>query len=229
MTAGHEHEREDDLGIDEAELDLLAYLDGELEGERAAAVEARLRTDRAYAARYRAMQSIGQFLRGDADRIYGAAKVDAIADEVLEKVRASQAGAVAEPKPEPARLRVVEAPRLSDVPPPTSRLTRTKKNTVIWVVFGGVVAAAAAMIVWIGGQGAKGPAPVASAPSAPETVAVKTPAVPTSKEPVPAIPEPASTVEVEGLEVGEGATVVYTRGDDGSSPVVWITAREGAQ
>lgn len=208
-------EREEDLEtLDQGELDLLAYLDGELEGDAAAAVEARLRTDRAYAARAKAMQAIGDFLRKDADRLYESARVDAIVDDVLAKVRA-------ESQP------VAEVVRLSEVAPPTSRLTRTKKNTVIWVAFGAVTAAAAAMVLWVGSAGNKGVAPVASTTQSaapPETVAiVKTATPPPSNPPVPATND---EVEVEGLEVGSEATVIYMRGDDGSSPVVWITGRE---
>lgn len=215
MTPGA-GEREEDLEtLDQGELDLLAYLDGELEGDAAAAVEARLRTDRAYAARAKAMQAIGDFLRKDADRLYESAKVDAIVDDVLAKVR------------EGRKEELAELVSLSQIPPPTSRLTRKKKNTVIWVAFGGVMAAAAAMILWVGTAGNKGVAPVASSTQSaapPETVAVvKTATPPPSNPPVPATND---EVEVEGLEVGSEATVIYMRGDDGSSPVVWITGRE---
>ncbi len=219
MTSGHG--REEDLEtlseVEQGELDLLAYLDGELEGERALAVEARLRTDRAYAARLKAMQSIGDFLRGDADRLYASAKVDAIVDDVLAKVRDSG--------------NVVPFERPSQIAPPTSRLTRTKKNTVIWVAFGAVTAAAAAMVLWVGAHDAnKGVSPTASntQSSAAETVAVvKTATPPPSNPPLP-VPENGE-VEVEGLEVGSEATVIYTRGDEGSSPVVWITGRGEAK
>ena len=222
MTAGQVERDEDLEALDQGELDLLAYLDGELEGEQAAAVEARLRTDRAYAARLRAMQAIGDFLRKDADRLYSSAKVDKIVDDVLTKVRENgvhESGGGAEVIP------------LSQIAPPTSRLTRTKKNTVIWVAFGGVMAAAAAMILWVNAHDPnKGVAPVAStstnAPASTDTVAVvKTAAPPPSNPPVPESDE----VEVEGLEVGSEATVIYTRGEEGSSPVVWITGRGEAK
>jgi anti-sigma factor RsiW len=210
---------QDDVEMDasmQAELDLLAYLDGELEGDRAAAVIARLQTDRAYAARLKALEAVSDFLRKDADRIYRSARVDSIVDDVMTKV---------------SNPPLAEVIPMSQVAPPTSRLTRQKKSTVIWVAFGGVAAAAAALIFYMGrDHGGPGPAPVASAttaPSAPrataDTVAVKTPNPPPSNPPVP---ETASTVEVENLEVGSGATVIYTRGEEGSSPVVWITARE---
>jgi len=223
MIPGHGEREEDLQELDQGELDLLAYLDGELEGERAAAVEARLRTDRAYAARLKAMQAIGDFLRKDADRLYASAKVDAIVDEVLSKVRENglhENGKGADVIP------------LSQIAPPTSRLTRKKKNTVIWVAFGGVMAAAAAMILWVNSHDPnKGAEPTASATAtqstAPaETVAVvKTAAPPPSNPPMPVSDE----VEVEGLEVGSEATVIYTRGEDGSSPVVWITGRGEAK
>jgi anti-sigma factor RsiW len=202
-----------DLGI-EGELDLLAYLDGELEGDRAATVLARLKTDKAYAARLRALEAVGDFLRRDADRIYSSARVDQIVDDVLAKVR----------KPEVREARESAIP-ISQIAPPTSRYTRQKKGTVIWVAFGAVAAAAAALVFYVNnGANKSTTVPVAStsATAPAETVAVKTPTPPPSNPPAPA----DETVEVQDLEVGSGATVVYTRGEDGSSPVVWITARE---
>jgi hypothetical protein len=56
---------------------------------------------------------------------------------------------------------------------------------------------------------------------------VKTATPPPSNPPAP-VPENGE-VEVEGLEVGSEATVIYTRGDEGSSPVVWITGRGEAK
>ncbi len=202
----------------EGELDLLAYLDGELEGERAAKVLARLEVDPAYAAQLRALEAVGNFLRKDADRLYSSARVDQIVDDVLAQVRARKA--------EPREAEVIP---ISQIAPPTSRLTRQKKGTVIWVAFGSVAAAAAALIVYTNaGDHKTTPVPVASAPvvtATADTVAVKTATPPPSNPPAP-VPESKSTVEVEDLEVGSGATVIYTRGEDGSSPVVWITARE---
>ena len=201
----------------QGELDLLAYLDGELEGDRAAAVVARLQSDKGYAARLAAFEAVSGFLRRDADRIYQNAKVDSIVDEVMASVQ----------RDERPLARLDDIP-MSQIAPPTSRLTRNKKNTVIWVAFGGVAAAAAALIFYTGRGHQIAPIPVAStsATAPAETVAVvKTAAPPPSNPPAPVL-ESASTVEVEDLEVGSGATVIYTRGGEGSSPVVWITARE---
>lgn len=214
MTPGHDEERDLEQ-LDQSELDLLAYLDGELDGEQLRAFEARLANDRELSARLRALTAIGGFLRDDADRIYGAAKVDSIADDVMAKLKAD----------EPRLAEVI--PLSTHVAPLTSRAERTKKNTVIWVAFGTVAAAAAGLIFWTGAHDVKSPvAPVASASHAAEVVAkVNIVPPPTSNPPAP-VPESASTVEVEDLEVGSGATVIYTRGEEGSSPVVWITGRD---
>lgn len=216
MTPGHDEERDLEQ-LDQGELELLAYLDGELEGEQLAAFEARLSSDRELAARVKALSAIGDFVRGDASRIYGNAKVDGIVDDVMARVNRGEAA------PEPKLADVIP---LSQVAPLTSRADRAKKNTVIWVAFGAVAAAAAALIVWTGAHEVKSPLPVASTSVAPpETVAVKIVPPPPSNPPAP-VPESAATVEVEDLEVGSGATVIYTRGEEGSSPVVWITGRE---
>lgn len=218
MTPGHDDERGDLEQLDQGELDLLAYLDGELDGEALSAFEARLSTDRELAARLKALTAIGDFVRDDASRIYGAARVDSIVDDVMTRVNAGEA---------PAEPRLADViPLSTHVAPLTSRADRAKKNTVIWVAFGTVAAAAAALIFWTGAHEVKTPTPVASTSVAPpETVAKIIPPPPPSNPPVP-VPENASTVEVEDLEVGSGATVIYTRGEEGSSPVVWITGRE---
>jgi anti-sigma factor RsiW len=214
MIPGHDDDRDLEQ-LDPSELELLAYLDGELDGDGLRAFEARLASDRELGARVRALTAVGGFVRGDADRIYGAAKVDSIVDDVMARVRAE----------EPHLAEVI--PLSAHVAPLTSRADRTKKNTVIWVTFGAVAAAAAGLIVWTGANELKTPvAPVASATTSAEVVAKVNIVPPPPSNPPAPVPESASTVEVEDLEVGSGATVVYTRGEEGSSPVVWITGRE---
>jgi len=217
MTPGHDDEERDLELLDQSELDLLAYLDGELEGERLAAFEARLHDDRALSARIKALSAIGGFLRDDANRIYGNAKVDSIVDDVMAKVKTQEM--------EPRLADVI--PLSTHVAPLTSRADRAKKNTVIWVAFGGIAAAAAALILWTGAHEVKSPvAPVASTTAAPPPVTVVKIDTPPPSNPSMPVPENAATVEVSDLEVGSGATVIYTRGEEGSSPVVWITGRE---
>lgn len=220
MIPGHDDEERDLEQLDQGELDLLAYLDGELEGEQLRAFEARLASDRELSARHRALTAIGGFLRDDAARIYGAARVDSIVDDVMVKVR----GQAMEP-----RLADV-IPLSTHVAPLTSRAERAKKNTVIWVAFGAVAAAAAGLIFWTGAHEVKTPvAPVASASASSgsnDVVAKVNIVPPPPSNPPDPVPESAATVEVEDLEVGSGATVIYTRGEEGSSPVVWITGRE---
>ncbi|MGZ3476107.1 MAG: anti-sigma factor family protein, partial [Polyangiales bacterium] len=191
MSAEVDHEKTE---IPDEDLDLLAYLDGELEGEQLVAFEARLRSDRALASRLRALEAVGQFLRGDADRIYRDAKVDSIVDDVFAKLRE-------EPKPE-RHLRAVEE---RDIAPPTSRLARSRRGTVVWVVFGGIAAAAAGVLFFMSAHEKGGPAPVASTPSPKSSeIVAKAPIPQPTIEPKvsPPVPETASTVEVEGLEVG---------------------------
>lgn len=239
MTPVRENE---ELELPDEEADLLAYLDGELEGDRAAAIEARLRTDRAFAARVRALSAIGDFLRSDADRIYRDAKVDSIVDDVLARVRSGESAPDVERVPEtnrPAEMIAAndapnERPRLRevlDVAPPTSRLARSRRGTVVWVTFGVVAAAAAALVLFVRTAGGPGPAPVASTtPTASVTdkvAVVKTAPIPTSHPTeTPPIPEHAQAVQVDDLEVGQGATVIYARDTQESPPVVWINARE---
>ncbi len=241
MMRGHEHdhdkEREEELAVDPAELELLAYVDGELDGDDLAAFEARLRTDRLLAARVRAFEGVGQFLRSDADRIYGAARVDTIADDVMARLRRDEASTEPQARRSARLADVIPMSAPMSVSPPTSIRTRQTKTTVLWVTFGAVAAAAAVMFFAVSNP--KQDTPVATPTqkaSATDTVAiVNTAPVPTSD---PTIMPPApvtashleSGVEVEDLEVGQGATIIYRGDEEGSSPVVWITAaREGSK
>lgn len=206
-----------------AELDLIAYLDGELDETKIAEVEAKLEADPEYRARLHALDAVGDFMRDDAARIYDKAKVDSIVDQVMSQLssRGKQAK-VAE--------RVSALPM--SVLPPSSVLTRKRKNSVIWVAFGTVTAAAAALFVYVSRQSTTNPSAVATqtqTPTPPETVAVKSPGVVPSNDlntPPPSPPpivEESRGVEVEDLEVAEGATVIYAdHQGEGASAVVWV-------
>ncbi len=243
----HDHDQERDEALAADELALLAYVDGELEGEALAAFVARLDGDRALRARVRALTAIGQFLRQDAARIYAGAEVDTIVEGVMERVAspARPDASANEVEVERAPLRLVkggasgedvadpgqraelarEGARVSEVHPATSRGARRSKNTVVWGAFVVVAAAAAALVVFLRSNPIpEAPvAPMASAPSAKptETIAIKPPA------PAPApIPESEPTLKVENLEVSEGASIIYTQ--NGAS-VVWLTGNEASK
>jgi anti-sigma factor RsiW len=200
------------------ELELMAYLDGELEAERVAAVEERLRTDAAYAAHLHELRALGDFLRGHADRIYEGARLDDVFVDTI--VRRMHDAALARP---------------SELPPPTSRITRAKKSAVIWVSFGTVAAAAAALFFYVrslephrnAGNAAQN-APTSHESPTQERVAVKAPALtssqPGQESPAKLPPPVDESVEIESLEVGQGATVIYTRDNGAANAVVWINA-----
>lgn len=186
---------------DPATLDLMAYIDGELPPQRVAEIERRLADDPIYAGKLRGLLAVSEFVRDDADRVYGNAQVDGIADQVM------------------ARLGRASAPP-SAILPLSSVATRRRKNSIIWVSFGVVAAAAAALFLYVRAHDQE--QKTANAPAPPQTVAVKTTETPPSKSPATAIEEEAKQ-RVEGLEVGEGATVIY-RSD--STPVVWVTKKD---
>jgi len=207
-----------DLPMIGPELDLMAYLDGELDPVKSAEVEAKLASDPEYAARLRALVAVGSFLRDDADRIYDGLEVDdALTDQILAKT---------EPVPK-TRSNVIP---LSEIAPPTSRGTRRTKNVIIWATFGTVAAAAAGLFLYMRSNEARQQkAATANPTTTQETVAqVKTAEPPPShKNPQPQpIAESSNAVEVEDLEVGQGATVIYTRGAGGQNAVVWINENQ---
>jgi anti-sigma factor RsiW len=201
------------------ELELFAYLDGELDDDAAARFEERVGGDPELAAKLTAMGAIADFVRDDAARIYGAARVDTIVDDVLAKL-APRATAPAPPVP----LRL--APVVEIAASQSTRFGRSRSTSVVWI--GGALAVAAAVALFVGTRRDPiGAPPVAAASAKPtaaetasETVAVNV--VPTASRavdpPLPAAGTPG--VEVEDLEVGEGATVIYTGSAQGA--VVWV-------
>ena len=222
------------------ELSLLAYLDGELSPEDLVAFEAKMASDATLRRRVRALSAIGRFLRDDADRIYSAAKVDGLAETVMSRLEADVEGGPVAAKSDTDVTVLPALPanalpandvadvdglsRISDVTA-TSRAVRRGKSTVVIVAFASVAAVAAALLVFLSSN----PMPPRDAPvatptvpaSATDTVAkvgpVKTAAPP--GPPVP-VPEHASTLEIDNLEIGEGASVIYTQ--DGAS-TIWLT------
>ncbi|GAC1351194.1 MAG: hypothetical protein NVS3B20_01050 [Polyangiales bacterium] len=229
MTPPNDEAANDDLALPLAELDLLSYLDGELDPSRAVAFESRLRGDPQYAARLRALSAVCDFVRDDADRIYNTAAVDGIVDDVMAKIRAEGSAPVI-----PVSIPVSSAVPVSrharaDVAPPTSRAGRRNKGIVIWGAFGAVAAAAAALFLYVQAQPAKQSVATSGEKSTPaDTVAQvkkKEPALTRSATDDHQVSETDNSVEVENLEVGQGATVIYTRSSSGSNPVVWFSEK----
>jgi anti-sigma factor RsiW len=209
---GSAHEGEDVMvGL---ELDLMAYLDGELPDDKREELAARLEKEPELSARLRALEAVTGFVRADADRIYDTLGIDdGLTAAIMAKVAAEEHEAT----------NVVPIGAAHDLAPPTSRSARYRKNTVIWLAVGTVAAAAAGLFLYV--RSHETPSKTAQLPqttSATETVvAVQT--VTTSTAQMDPTPQPIETsgVEVEDLEVGEGATVIYTRG----AAVVWINEK----
>ena len=200
-------------------IELYAFLDGELDADSCARIESRLMNDPAFAARMQRLEhALGvsaNIVRDDADRIYATAKVDTIADRVME--------AIATPAPVVATTNVV--------PIVTVRSPAPRKAPVVWIAFGAFAAAAAAVFFLSQVDPPKSKdaplaersAPVAS-PSSPIAPSTAAPTILASASTA----APSSTVQIDDLEVGEGASVIYS--GDGSTPaVVWVhESREGA-
>jgi anti-sigma factor RsiW len=194
------------------ELELFAYLDGELDDEATARFEARLATDRELSARLQANLAIAGFVRDDAGRMYAGARVDDLVADVLAKLEAE--------RPLAPVVEIGAAQQLT-------RAHKARSGSVVWIAFGAVAAAAAAIALFAGPRrDPSAGAPVATVAtsnataSAVDTVAVNV--VPIGSRdvepPLPTMGTPG--VEVEDLEVGEGATVIYTGSAQGA--VVWV-------
>lgn len=188
------------------ELELFAYLDGELDDEAAARFEARLASDPALRAELRANEAIGDFVRDDAGRLYERARVDDLAADVMAMLEAERP----------------PAPVIEIAAAQATRFHRSRAGSVVWVAFAGVAAVAAAIALFAGPR-REPPAspPLASntaTASATDKVAVIAPTSSRVIEPIAPVDVPG--VEVEDLEVGEGATVIYTGSAAGA--VVWV-------
>jgi anti-sigma factor RsiW len=192
------------------EQELFAYLDGELDDEAMARFEAKLASDPELRAMLRAQEAIAGFVRDDAARTYAASNVDAIAGEVMAKLEAARP----------------PAPVIEIATAQTTRFQRSRAGSVVWVAFAGVAAVAAAIALFAGPRREPASAPtlasnaVTTSATASDKVATATPHPTSSRALDPVPPATNGGVEVEDLEVGEGATVIYTGSAAGA--VVWV-------
>ncbi|MFI5299442.1 MAG: hypothetical protein ACHREM_15225, partial [Polyangiales bacterium] len=200
------------LTPEEAEaMELCAYLDGELDPASTARIEAKIKADPAFVARVkslsRALDVTGALARQEADALYSAMDVDGIAGDVMKQIEAA--------KSLPAPVVSLEA-------------ARARKSKLVWV---GVVtlAAAAAALIFVGTSNP--PKPIGH--DVPEIAGADR--LPTS--PVPSASDSAKfaryvakpgDVEIDNLEVGEGASVIVSDDSVGTPAVVWVQeSREG--
>jgi hypothetical protein len=206
------------------DLDLMLYVDGELDGVRCREVEAHLARDASYRAKLTGLEVAAGMVREDA---LGSAFADGIADAVMARIERGDAkdgnGAGARP------LAMDDLVRDATRPSNTQRLAPKPANDNargIFALAAVAVAAAAAMMIW--GRMQADPTRTASTVPAPvETVAA----------PPPAVAEPATRTEraeaelgVEVAAVDFGArigTIFYVpQGSAASSPtttVVWLS------
>lgn len=194
--------------------ELMAYVDGELDEQAAAAFEAKMATDPRLAAQAHALIAVGEFVHADRDRINDKLGVDRVADHVMKKLSEGRQSAAP-----PTAM------------PETSPQARSRKGTVIWIAFGTVCAAAAALILYVGRGTTPNDTAVmtnslqgnidSGAVKAPGSAVAKAPELP----PDPSRPVDESTsIELRDIELGEGATVILSREhEDGpSTATVWI-------
>lgn len=194
------------------DLELMLYLDGELEDEaRRVAVRAFLDRDRAATGKARGLLSVSALVAEGARRSTGG---DGIADAVMAAIAkdASKPAAHApskQPKP---------APKLDKVPgaPVAPQNDNSKRIFALAAI---ALAAAAAFAFW--GKGADdGPTAGLKPVPVDTTPAIITP--PPSAPPAPDTPQAASHgVEVASVDFGESnGTIIYA--SDEATTVVWV-------
>jgi anti-sigma factor RsiW len=197
-------------------MELCAYLDGELGPISTARIEAKIKADPAFADRVnalsRALDVTGALARQEADALIAAMDVDGIANDVMKQIAAE--------KSLPAPVISLEA-------------ARAKKNKLVWFGVGTIAVAAAALVFVSTGAPTQSTTikdgtwklpPGASVP----TVASGTPSARADAGIVAAVVMKPGDVEVDDLEVGEGAMVIVSDDNAGSPAVVWVQeSREG--
>lgn len=208
-------------------IELYAFLDGQLDADSCARIEARILSDRAFAGRVQRLEhALGvsaNIVRDDADRIYAHAGVDALADRVM--------AAIATPAPV-AKVIPIGAAK------PAAVAESPRSSRVIWVTFGAIAAVAAAAVFFVSrvDPGGSGDSKVAGSTSSSlrgsTTVIAKGPSSTsvTASAPSPSVPPTVvGAVQIDDLEVGEGASVIYSGDGEGTPAVVWVSdSREGA-
>jgi anti-sigma factor RsiW len=212
---GGDLEREDPAPTPaEAEaMELCAYLDGELGPVSTARIEAKIKADPAFAERVtalsRALEVTGELARQEADSLIAAIDVDGIANDVM---------------------RQIDREKLRAAPVVSLEAARTRKSKLVWFGVGTLAVAAAALVFVSTGTptnvATKGDAPPRVPTSA--IVATVTPSPRADAGIIAAVVMKPGDVEVDDLEVGEGAMVIVSDDTAGSPAVVWVQeSREG--
>lgn len=219
MSTPNDSERDDPAPTPaEAEaMELCAYLDGELGPISTARIEAKIKADPAFAARVealsRALDVTGMLARQEADALIAAMDVDGIAGDVMKQIESE--------KSLPAPVISLEA-------------ARAKKSKLVW--FGvGTFAVAAAAFVFVSTSAPPRPTPIADGFKAPSGYVPSAPTVASGAAierddggTIAAIVMKPGDVEVDDLEVGEGASVIVSDDSAGTPAVVWVQeSREG--
>lgn len=180
------------------DLDLMLYADGELEGERLAAVEAYLAQDEAARSKLLAMGMVSNVVREQAHG--GASKADDIADLVM-------AAIAAEPKK--------ADPPTEKQAAPARRKPANDNGRGLWAIAAFAAAAAAALLLWSRGSPTSGAHGVASTRPPPTSLSAPAPG---------AEVEPGVAVSAVDFGARMGA-VFYVSSDstEATTTVVWLS------
>ncbi len=201
-------------GLPVTDQDLMLYVDGELDAQRVADVEAELARSPRARELVASIQHAGALVRAHADERASAAGADGIADLVMSRIDAETAANVV---PLPDRS---HSPRSAGVRQPSSR-------SGLWYAVGGLAAAAAAaLVVWrlVGAdltpQALNPPHPSVEPPSpaGPEVASARS-AVPDADQ------EPSVSVDAVDFGARTG-TIFYVPADKGTTTIVWLSDEE---
>ncbi len=194
------------------DLELMLYADDELDGDRLAAVEAWLAASLAARTKLTALRTVSSLVR---ERALDSSRADGIAESVMDRIAAEgrHNGIVGDSK---------SAPDVGSAPAKVVELRRrpaTDRSRSVYLIAAGVVAAAAAALLWIRPPA---PAPLAQRAATPPAVMA-----PSSVAADKAADDVEHGVEVAAVDFGARmGAVFYVPGETAASStttVVWLS------
>lgn len=212
-----------------SDLELMRFLDGELDEPELAELEAMLATDDQASGKIAGLEQVGDFLR---ETVAADDRADGIADAIMAQIEdeaeaAEDEGGDVVELPRAAMLDAVSEEQLGEGPPANDN------SRLIYAVFGVAAAVAAGLFVW----GSAGPSldPVAmgnrpavttEAAAAPEPAPGEAAGLPPNGAAV-AEDEDEPVVEIAAVDFGaQSGSVFYVsagKNAAGSTAVVWVT------
>lgn len=192
--------------------ELMLYVDGELDDDRVADVEAEIKRSQHARDVLISLGQAGALVRSVADARAQAAGADTIVDDVMARIAAETAGNVVE-----LRSRAKGA---------VQETSSASARTTVWYALGGLAAAAAvALVIWRIAGADLAPQAHNDLPP-PHTAETAGTEVASTGIPAPDY-DPEPSVSVDAVDFGaRTGTIFYVPADTGTTTIVWLSDDE---